>query len=290
MKKILEAVFILVLAGAIVLTWATYPKWIGGIFAMSSDESSGGVPGAFGDSFGVLNTLFSGLAFFGIIVSILMQSKELKETRGEIKTQGEQFKIQAEALTKQVFENTFFQLLNLHNEITLSISVRSSLSSFSSSKVELSGRAAFKSLYENKFGQHEFIYELGLNDSNLPDNTNEYYLMFHEVYGSQLGHYFRNIYQILKYVDQASIDNKKFYTNLLRAQLSSYELVLLFFNCLSDLGVEKFKPLLEKYEFFEHLPYLDYMSEEEVRAYSKAAYGSTNEELINIHEGLSQNV
>lgn len=283
MRRLIDVFSILVLAGTIILVWATYPAWIGNFFLIPSDEKLQGVLGTFGDSFGALNTLFSGLAFSGIIISIFLQSKELKETRGEIKAQGKQFKLQTEALTKQIFENTFFQLLHLHNEITQSISV-DQLGSFSANKPDLTGRAAFKELYTNKFGQHIFIYELGLNESECPDNTNDYYLMFHDVYGSQLGHYFRNIYQILKFVDQGSVINKKFYTNLLRAQLSSYELALLFFNCLSDLGIENFKPLVEKYEIFEHLPPLDYMSDEEIRMYSKSAYGSTNEELLHIHE------
>lgn len=37
-----------------------------------------------GDSFGVLNTLFSGLAFAGVIVTILLQKEELKLQREEL--------------------------------------------------------------------------------------------------------------------------------------------------------------------------------------------------------------
>lgn len=43
--------------------------------------------GTFGDSFGVLNTLFSGLAFAGIIVSIKMQNDEMREQRKELQKQ-----------------------------------------------------------------------------------------------------------------------------------------------------------------------------------------------------------
>lgn len=44
---------------------------------------------SFGDSFGGLNTLFSGLAFAGVIVAILLQQKELKESRKELAKQAE---------------------------------------------------------------------------------------------------------------------------------------------------------------------------------------------------------
>ena len=43
--------------------------------------------GTFGDSFGVLNTLFSGLALAGIIVSIKMQNDEMREQRKELQKQ-----------------------------------------------------------------------------------------------------------------------------------------------------------------------------------------------------------
>jgi hypothetical protein len=56
--------------------------------------------GTFGDMFGSINALFSGLAFGGIIITILLQSnelklqrKELKDTRNEFHTQNETLKI-----------------------------------------------------------------------------------------------------------------------------------------------------------------------------------------------------
>lgn len=48
--------------------------------------------GTFGDMFGGLNTLFSGLAFCGIIISILLQSAELKMQREEIRQNREELK------------------------------------------------------------------------------------------------------------------------------------------------------------------------------------------------------
>lgn len=43
------------------------------------------IRGTFGDMFGGVNALFSGLAFCGIIITILLQSSELKLQREEIK-------------------------------------------------------------------------------------------------------------------------------------------------------------------------------------------------------------
>ena len=72
--------------------------------------------GVFGDSFNVLTSLFTGLAFAGVIISVILQTKELKEAR-------EQFKGQKEALQNQEFDNKFFQMLNLLNNITERFSI-----------------------------------------------------------------------------------------------------------------------------------------------------------------------
>lgn len=40
--------------------------------------------GTFGDMFGAINTLFSGLAFAGVIYAVFLQSKELKLQREEL--------------------------------------------------------------------------------------------------------------------------------------------------------------------------------------------------------------
>lgn len=56
--------------------------------------------GTFGDSFGVVTSFFSGLAFAGIILTIILQRQELTESR-------EIFRIQR-------FEGSFYRLLDLY--------------------------------------------------------------------------------------------------------------------------------------------------------------------------------
>ncbi len=81
----------------------------------------------------------------------------------------------------------------------------------------------------------------------------EEYNKLYRYYQSYLGHYFRNLYNIVKFIETSEIPDKKFYTNLVRAQLSSSELNLLFYNCLSIYGREKFKPLVEKYALLKNM-------------------------------------
>lgn len=84
-----------------------------------------------GDSFGILSSLFSGLAFAGLIVTIVMQNKTLKlqmkelreakkESARQSKAQEGQEKVmnaQFQAIQLQQFETTFFHLLKLFQEI-----------------------------------------------------------------------------------------------------------------------------------------------------------------------------
>lgn len=83
------------------------------------------------------------------------------------------------------------------------------------------------------------------------------YNNFYKEYNEIVGHYFRNIYHILKFIEKQTDENlidKKFYSNLLRAQLSNRELALLLINALSIHGSSKLLPLLIKFEFMEPLP------------------------------------
>lgn len=66
--------------------------------------------GQLGDSFGTLNTLFSGLAFLGIIISIKLQRDDLKLQRVELSRQYNEMKSQRE-LAEEYQNERFFVLL-----------------------------------------------------------------------------------------------------------------------------------------------------------------------------------
>ena len=95
---------------------------------------------------------------------------------------------------------------------------------------------------------------------------------FYEDHQSEIGHYFRGLYHIVKLIDQSDVDNKRLYSNLVRAQLSSFELTLLFYNGLSELGEEKFKPLVERYALLKNLPKSLLINPEHAGFYLRSAY------------------
>jgi hypothetical protein len=72
-------------------------------------------------------------------------------------------------------------------------------------------------------------------------------------YRDDLGHYFRVLYHIIVFTKRACPASPKFYTNIVRAQLSNSELILLAFNCAYGHGKEKLKSLMEEFEFFDNL-------------------------------------
>ena len=226
--------YIFVLFAIVFSFWIFYPA-VASIQRGLFFNSDFGV-NEFGDMYGSLNTLFSGLAFSGVIISIFLQSAELKATREEMKAQVVQFEQQTEAMQKQVFESSFFSMINLHN--TISSNLRN----------------------ENKFEDlFRKLVSFTKNPSCLGKNIHEHlrktYDVFMAVEYSNIGHYFRYVYQIMKFINSSSLNanDKVIYMNILRAQLSNYELMLLFVNCQCYKRSDKFRKLVEEYGFFEHI-------------------------------------
>ena len=78
--------------------------------------------GEWGDFFGgVLNPLFTLLTFTGILVTIVLQQTELRESRAEMKRSADALHDQNLSLQRQNFESTFFQMLSVHTSIVAAI-------------------------------------------------------------------------------------------------------------------------------------------------------------------------
>lgn len=74
----------------------------------------------------------------------------------------------------------------------------------------------------------------------------------------RLGHYYRHLIQTVKLIDEQDdkiIKDKYFYLRNLRAQLSGHEQVMLYYNALSDYGVEWFNhPYFTDYAMIRNIP------------------------------------
>lgn len=211
--------------------------------------------GTFGDMFGAVNALFSGLAFATLIYTtwmqreeLALQREELASTRLELAGQKEQLEQQSVTFELQRFESTFFSLLEAHGQIVSTMDLVGDNNRITKS------RDCFKVWY-NRLKNHHAAHAVYPPESGAALATvQDVYSRFYEEHQSEVGHYFRTLYHIIKLVDETAVQNKRRYTSLVRAQLSSYEQALLFYNCLSTKGNQKFKPLVERYALLENLP------------------------------------
>ena len=249
--------------------------------------------GTFGDMFGAVNALFSGLAFAGLIVTLLYQKEELKlqreelaQTREELKGQREEFEEQNKTMKRQRFENTFFNMLSLQQEIVANLSFEYYVNPnicppnipveqfyHNSSKGLLRGREVFEGMYKRAIIDYNGRrYADGLY--NIFKNFG--YLTYSNIKATtRFDHCFRHLYRIYKYVDTSDLiteEERYDYACIIRSQLSDYELVMLFYNCLTTNGREKFKPLIEKYTIFNNLRTELLANNQDVNAYSTIAF------------------
>ncbi|MDH1930486.1 hypothetical protein [Pseudomonas sp. GD03696] len=88
------------------------------------DEYSISKAGTFGDSFGALNSLFTGLGFAGLLTTIFLQREDLKLTRAELSETRAEIKLQSRTFQQQQFEESFYRLLDLYRENLANLSFR----------------------------------------------------------------------------------------------------------------------------------------------------------------------
>lgn len=209
--------------------------------------------GTFGDSAGLLNALFSSLAFGGVILTIIWQVSE------NIRQRKDEHRIQ--------FESVFFNMTNTLEDIVSELKVEYEKTTSMTATMRsnawgvwspptspvptthkepeyITGRAVFKYLYEDRPQPlMKVIEKEGIEGFE------------REMYGI-LDNYFRYLYRILKYIDESKLINaqeKYEYAGLLRAHLSYMELIMVYYNCLSEYGFEKFKPLVERYHLLKNI-------------------------------------
>lgn len=239
----------------------------------------------FGDFIGgTLNPILAFFAFIALLYTIKLQSDalqmskdELQATREELsrsaKAQEEQSKsleLQNQATNLQIFENTFFQLLNQHNEYL---------------DLMLNDNKITYVVYSNDI--------IGGPSVSGALAKNEVLIAFKKLNNEKrsIKNYFMTLYQILKFVDNKSkkynIDGK-FYTNIIRALIDDEVLRTLALNCITFHQFTDYKKYIEKYEFFEHI-YVEKKNNETatvleiLSSFDKKAFGK-NADLIELIE------
>ena len=260
------------------------------IFFVSDKE----IRGTFGDQFGAVNALFSGLAFAGLIYTIILQRRDLELQRKDLRLQREElvlnrqemaeqtaeFEKQNETLRIQRFENTFFNMLSQFQEVVNSLSINYRKHR---EYIDVNGRELFRMTFEEMpvaveipKGDHSSRRFIGMENAIKSENLEGY---CKSDVPSYFDHYFRLLYRILKFVRDTplitSFDDEYEYTSMLRAVLSRYELVWLYYNGLSEYGCEKLKPLIERYAMLKNLRKDLLVDGVDVGTYADSAYVKT---------------
>ncbi|SNR15943.1 putative phage abortive infection protein [Tenacibaculum jejuense] len=304
-RRLLIFGFILLVLGFVLFVWNDWSF-------STSDKIKAGKVGQFGDFVGgLIGSIWAlaGVVLFYVALTeqrsdfatnrkvldaqteaLKQQIKEFELQREELSETRKVFNIQSETLKKQQFESTFFNLVNLHHEIVNSIDLQSRVDKYQGfEKIFARGLTdgeknekviqittgrdcfvkfckGFRNTYrENKEANPE------MKEREL---CNKSYLEYYEKHHSDLGHYFRNLYHIFKFIKNSDEVDKKRYTSLVRAQLSNDELFLLFYNSSSDFGKDKFLPLIEEFHLLKNLNREFFIKENKHDIfYKSSAYG-----------------
>ncbi|HVA98100.1 MAG TPA: putative phage abortive infection protein [Bacteroidia bacterium] len=167
---------------------------------------------------------------------------------------------QLEDIKRSSMENNIMKQIDFHYKIL--------------ERIEANKKDAFRIMFENLIALYGF-------EKDKPPTTEEQinfaFSKLYEEYGYLFGHYYRNLYRIFKNIKETKIEGfeKKYYAKLVRAQLSEYEILLLFYNCIwiGSQDEEKFKNLVEEYELLEGINYEKLLDREHYKLYLKKAFG-----------------
>jgi hypothetical protein len=92
---------------------------------------------------------------------------------------------------------------------------------------------------------------------------------FYNLYGGQVGHYFRNMFHILSFLQDPNQPERAKFIQIYRSQLSRYEIAILFYNCLSSYSQSEFNDIVERHDFLKGVHYQDLalpMTKADIRA------------------------
>lgn len=224
---------------------------------------------------GMIGTIIAGFALWYVYKTYKLQEKELKETRIY--------------LQKQQFESTFFSMLNMIHNIGQSVETISTDSQ--GNRYELRGDDFFAHFRGEMMieyqGSDPYFYDTLRNEITVPPNpwpqksiTSEgeidrmkawardneerflsiFYKFRYQRTGRKTGHFFRYINDAIEFAitERASFGDAKRYIGLIQAQLSDYQLVVMFYHSLSSVsfnieGKSLLRENIEKYNLLENM-------------------------------------
>lgn len=196
--------------------------------------------GTFGDAFGVINALFSGLAFSGVLITLLMQLRSLAEQTEDSNESRRQIK-------RQQTESQFYSMLALQQKVVQGFDLHIVRNGKVLKKVQ--GRDCFRNWRNKLLRRYNPERFAGHQPGEASMNS---YLSVMRSHLGDLGLYYRSLYSVFRFIETADKEQQAHFGIVVRSLLSDYELVFLFYNCLSLKG-ERFMTYAKKYALFDNL-------------------------------------
>lgn len=238
---------------------------------LHGQQLQGQEKGLFGDMFGAANALFSGLAFAGVMWAVFLQREELRVAKDEIsktklilEEQQKQLALQNEATRIQMFESTYFRLLNLLTEVTNSVGVPN----LSTPGTPLFGKNAMDEHLNGLRRLFDNTNQLLPDDARATTAINNFFVGR----SSKLDHYFRTLQSILSFIGKSEQVDARFYASILHAQLSAAEIALLFHFGVSNSADQEFVSLIETHGILDGLQNSDILDPSLKAKYDRSAY------------------
>lgn len=227
--------------------------------------SNNEIRGQFGDKFGSVNALFSGLAFAGLIYTIVLQrkdlqlqKKDLELTRIELEGQKEEAKKQNTTLLKREFNTMYFNFLASNRDIINEMRDKNHI-----------GQTYIKYLHTILVSYRKYF------DTDIKQIKRAYLNMYEEQ-REHLSYYFKSLHNLMHFINNSiEIDSaeKTVYFSILMNQLSDYEIVLFFYDNIYRNSDHLITTLIEQYSLFYKFPDDLLINQLDKSQYDASAYG-----------------
>jgi hypothetical protein len=155
----------------------------------------------------------------------------------------------------QAAEGTIIKQIEFHYTILDGIEVYDK-----EEEAEIRGKAAFDYLYRELEKFYDPRPENFSKDiDQVEDRITISFDKLYTEYGNQFGNYFKNLYLLIDHIDQITLEgfDKTYYIELVKAQLSKYEILLLAYDCIwirwDKLKGKKFIDYAKKYKLLSSL-------------------------------------
>ncbi|HTF19696.1 MAG TPA: hypothetical protein VK658_16600 [Chryseolinea sp.] len=196
----------------LLLSGAALTIWIVGLIVVYTNIYDGNETkaGQLGDTLNIITSIFSALTVSGLLFTIILQRKELHDTRTE-------FSNQTKNLRKQSFEITFFNLVESNKQMALQVRYDDNSGQFSE------GLSSFEAIFNDihqkvKEGEYEEKDHVARDIFVLIEGTDQ-----------TLDVYLKSLHLILKYVDDNAydVDQTPFYLSIIFSTLTTYQISVL---------------------------------------------------------------